>query len=122
MNELQTFESVNDEKSGEANVAKDSSDHNKKKKKNAGKNKGKFKRNGNPRKNANSKKSGKGQKGNCFHCDKPGHWKRNCKQYLEEMKDKKKGKGKYNILVLETCLVESDILTWVIDLGATNHV
>ncbi|KAK2630885.1 hypothetical protein QOZ80_UnG0720430 [Eleusine coracana subsp. coracana] len=24
----------------------------------------------------------------CFHCKKPGHWKRNCKLYLEELKKK----------------------------------
>ena len=23
--------------------------------------------------------------GNCFHCNKPGHWKRNCLLYLEEL-------------------------------------
>ena len=38
------------------------------------------------------------------------------------MKPNKKGKGKYDSLVLETCLVESDISTWVIDSVATNHV
>ena len=38
------------------------------------------------------------------------------------MKAKKKGKGKYDLLVLETCLVESDISTWVIDSRTTNHV
>ena len=26
------------------------------------------------------------EKGNCFHCKKNGHWKRNCKLYLEELK------------------------------------
>ncbi|KAL8098527.1 hypothetical protein AgCh_031343 [Apium graveolens] len=27
----------------------------------------------------------------CFHCNKVGHWKRNCKVYLAELKKKKKG-------------------------------
>ena len=38
------------------------------------------------------------------------------------MKAKKKGKGKYDLLVLETCLVESDISTRVIDSRTTNHL
>ncbi|XP_074562486.1 alpha-humulene 10-hydroxylase-like [Curcuma longa] len=28
-------------------------------------------------------------KGQCHHCDKMGHWRRNCKSYLESMKGKK---------------------------------
>src|SRR5215467_4967000 len=27
-------------------------------------------------------------KGKCFHCDKDGHWKRNCHEYLATLKDK----------------------------------
>ena len=36
------------------------------------------------------------------------------------MKDKKK--GKYDLLVLEACLVEDDLSPWIFDSGATNHV
>lgn len=28
-------------------------------------------------------------KGTCFHCGQDGHWKRNCKEYLDTMKEKK---------------------------------
>ena len=59
-------------------------------------------------------------KGKCFHCRVEGHWKRNYNKYLSELKDKKK--GKYDLLVLEACLVEDDLSPWIVDLGATNHV
>ncbi|KAG8633914.1 hypothetical protein MANES_18G145866v8, partial [Manihot esculenta] len=29
------------------------------------------------------------KEGICFHCKEPGHWKRNCKLYLDESKKKK---------------------------------
>uniref|UniRef100_A0A1U7X0G1 Uncharacterized protein LOC104231796 n=2 Tax=Nicotiana sylvestris TaxID=4096 RepID=A0A1U7X0G1_NICSY len=43
----------------------------------------------------------------CFHCKKKGYWKRNCKEYLETLKDKKQGfkistrlkKGEINLQV-----------------------
>nr|XP_033515017.1 uncharacterized protein LOC108947166 [Nicotiana tomentosiformis]XP_033515018.1 uncharacterized protein LOC108947167 [Nicotiana tomentosiformis] len=43
----------------------------------------------------------------CFHCKKKGHWKRNCKEYLATLKDKKQGfkisrrlkKGEINLQV-----------------------
>ena len=96
-----------------ANVAKaqSSSKKNKKKnKKNEGRNKvangGKFKKN----KNNNQDKKPKGK---CFHCGLDGHWKRNCKKYLEELKQKKK--GKFDLLVLEACLVENDLSPWIVD-------
>ena len=62
----------------------------------------------------------KSPKGKCFHCGVDGHWKRNCAKYLSELK--KKNKGKYDLLVLEACLVEDDTSTWIVDSGATNHI
>ena len=96
-----------------ANVAKaqSSSKKNKKRnKKNEGRNKvangGKFKK----KKNNNQDKKPKGK---CFHCGLDGHWKRNCKKYLEELKQKKK--GKFDLLVLEASLVENDLSPWIVD-------
>ncbi|KAK8616633.1 hypothetical protein V6N13_116603 [Hibiscus sabdariffa] len=34
-------------------------------------------------------KGGISKEGNCFHCEKSGHWKRNCPVYLEEVKKAK---------------------------------
>ena len=59
-------------------------------------------------------------KGKCFHCGVDGHWKRNCNKYLSELKEKKK--GKFDLLVLETNLVEVDSQSWIIDSGSTNHI
>ena len=59
-------------------------------------------------------------KGTCFHCGEDGHWKRNCPKYLADLKEKKK--GKFDLLVLEACLVEDNSSSWIVDSGATNHV
>ncbi|XP_075483334.1 uncharacterized protein LOC142523429 [Primulina tabacum] len=91
LNELQSYESLIYDNNGKANVAeanvavgKASSSKNKKKK-NVGKFKGKKRI---------QKKNWKGvepkPKGKCFHCNVDGHWKRNCKKYLDELKQKKK--------------------------------
>ena len=40
----------------------------------------------------------------CFNCGENGHWIRNCSKYLADLKEKKT--GKFDLLVLEACLVE----------------
>ena len=49
-------------------------------------------------------------KGNCYHCDKEGHWKRNCKKYLATVKSVNVAKGLYMIqinLSLSTSMSDS---------------
>src|SRR5215813_2769436 len=104
LNELTIYESMMMDRpkpSSEANVVESSKSVKMKKKKNVGKPKGKAAK----KKNKSSKDAK--PKGNCFHCKKDGHWKRNCPKYLAELKEKKNS-GKYDLLVIESLLVEDD--------------
>ena len=44
-------------------------------------------------------------KGKCFHCKQDGHWLRNYKKYLDEVKKKKQVKS--DLLVMEIYLAEN---------------
>ena len=131
-NELQTYQSVMKNKgpiNGETNVAhckkfhKGSSSRSKSvpssscSKKIQKKKRGKGKA---PTVGKNKGKAKVADKGKCINCNVDGHWKRNCPKYLAEKKKEKA--GKYDLLVLETCLVENDYNAWILNSGATNHI
>ena len=44
------------------------------------------------------------KEGNCFHRNKPGHWKRNCLLYLQELKKIGDGASTSGIFVIEVNL------------------
>ncbi|RVX12712.1 Retrovirus-related Pol polyprotein from transposon TNT 1-94 [Vitis vinifera] len=107
LNELQSYETLIDDKGGKANIAeanavvgKASSSRNKKKRN---------VRNQKDKKKI-QKKKGKAvepkPKGKCFHCNQDGHWKRNCKKYLDELKQKKK-QGASNHVCISLKMLES---------------
>ena len=133
LNELQIYQSLLKNKGSEveANVAttskrrfqKGSTSGNKSVLKNKGiqKKKGKGKGKTPPTTTAKGKKPVV-EKGKCFYCSGDGHWKRNCPKYLADKKAGKENQGKYDLMVLETCIVENNDSTWILDSGATNHV
>ena len=59
--------------------------------------------------------------GTCDFCNEPGHWKRNCKLYLDDLK-KKKGSATTSsgIHIIEINLSPSD--SWVLDTGSGSHI
>jgi hypothetical protein len=67
-------------------------------------------------KKAENRTNGK-QGSNCYYCDQPGHWKRNCNKFLATI-----GQGEASSLLVETCLVVNPINSWCVDLRPTNHV
>ena len=71
------------------------------------------------------KKKGKKASGQmtCFHCGKPGHWKRNCKVYLASVKAGASDapKGMYEIYIILS-LSSSNSDSWVLDTTCGSHI
>ncbi|KAK8662746.1 hypothetical protein V6N13_024637 [Hibiscus sabdariffa] len=72
-------------------------------------------------KNALKPRGGISNEGKCFHCDKPGHWNRNCPVYLEDVKKAKAvGASVSGIYVIDVNMSTST--SWVLDTGCGSHI
>ena len=60
-------------------------------------------------------------KGKYFHCQSDDHWKRNCPQYLDTLKNKKDGPSG-GMLILESNLTVSSASSWMLDSGSNAHL
>jgi hypothetical protein len=56
----------------------------------------------------------------CFYCKKSGHWKRNCKKYLEDKKNGLVEAETSGIYVIEVNVTTST--SWVLDTGCGSHI
>lgn len=68
----------------------------------------------------NDKKPGK-----CNHCKKPGHWKRECRIFLKEQKEKNKSEsnsGNALVGVQSKDIEISESEKWYVDSGASDHM
>ena len=60
-------------------------------------------------------------KGQCFHCGKDGHWKRNCKTFLAK-KAKMKLEEASGLFMIDLCFSVNMDGAWVLDIRCTSHV
>ena len=54
----------------------------------------------------------------CYECGNTGHWKRNCKIYLEKIKKA----GPSGVYIVEINISSRDSLAWVLDTGCVSHI
>ena len=76
---------------------------------------------GRPGKARVAKKDPTKDKGQCFHCGKDGHRKRNCKKYLAEKAKQKLGEASSTFMI-SLHLSDSYDNTWVLDTSSAYHI
>ena len=91
------------------------------KKKGKGKLKAKGKSNAQPKPNPEPKAKAP-KEGVCFFCNEPGHWKRNCKLYLEDLKKKKKTGETSSLGIYVIQINFSPSSSWVLDTECGSHI
>ena len=73
-----------------------------------------------------SKHKENGSREKCFHCQKDGNWKWNCREYLATLKVKcteNQGSGTSSLYVIEMInAIGHSPISWVLDSGATSHI
>ena len=57
-----------------------------------------------------------------FPFSKDGHWKRNCKAYLNSLKVKPKENPSEGMLIIETNISIIHSTSWILDSAATTHI
>ncbi|KAL1225710.1 Retrovirus-related Pol polyprotein from transposon RE1 [Cardamine amara subsp. amara] len=69
-------------------------------------------------------KAGPSKDDKCHFCKEPGHWKRNCKKFLEGFKNLKKAYETTSpgIYVIEVNVTSSVSTSWVLDTGCGAHI
>ena len=60
------------------------------------------------------------KEGACHFCNELGHWKRNCKLYLEDLKKKGNSASSLGIHVIEVNLSACE--SWALDTGLGSHI
>nr|KYP48511.1 Retrovirus-related Pol polyprotein from transposon TNT 1-94 [Cajanus cajan] len=57
----------------------------------------------------------------CFYCKQKGHWKRNCKKYLDSLKENKQGMTLMkNVFMISLTVTDSSM--WVLDTGSSFNI
>ena len=86
-----------------------------------GKGKGNKAKKGKEQSKPKAKKPKPPNEGFCFFCNEQGHWKRNCKLYLEDLKKKKCSEATTSsIYVIEANMSTS--ASWVLDTRCGSHI
>ena len=83
---------------------------------------GKTKESNKPKTKPAPKKTKPLKEGVCYFCNEPGHWKRNCKLNLEDLKKNKKDSDAIAVGIYVIDIHFSTSSTWVLDTACGSHI